>query len=62
MANKEVVIIRSGTWTNDNLDSISDVLDETIRELVPENARIINIETKEKYGLTRFWIYYTPNQ
>lgn len=52
-----VELIRSQTWMDDNFKNITDILDETIREFVSEEYKIINIETKERNGLTRFWIY-----
>ena len=53
----KIGLIRSGTWMDDNYDDIHKVLDETVEEFVGKNVRIINIETKTKNGLSRFWIY-----
>lgn len=55
---KEINIIRSETWLEDNFEDISLVLAETIKEFVGEKNRIINIEAiKADSGLSRFWIY-----
>lgn len=54
---KKIELIRSSTWLKDDFKTISDILDETIKDFVPDTAKIINIETKELNGLNRFWIY-----
>lgn len=53
----KVNIIRSQTWMVDNLQMIEAILQETISEFVEPGDRIINIEVKERSGLSRFWIY-----
>ena len=55
-----VKLTRSETWINDDFDNIHNVLDETIKDFVGEDERIINIEVKtSESGLSRFWIYTT---
>jgi hypothetical protein len=57
----EVNLIRSETWSGDNFDNIHKILDQTISDFVQKNDRIINIETKERNGAYRFWIYVLQN-
>jgi len=52
-----VELIRSSTWMSDSIIDIQDVLDETIDACVEDTDTIINIEVKERNGLSRFWIY-----
>lgn len=56
MKKRNINICRSETWMGDNFKEISSILDETIRDFV-DKERIINIEVKERGGLSRFWIY-----
>jgi len=54
----EVNIIRSETWLNDDIDEISSILEETVKDFIEPNEQIINIESKKNdSGLSRFWIY-----
>ena len=56
----KVNLIRSSTWLNDNFEDIHRTLDETIKDFVEADDRIINIESKtDTNGLSRFWIYTT---
>lgn len=54
-----VSIIRSETFLSDiSIKEINELLEETIREFIVDDERIINIEMKEdRSGLKRFWIY-----
>ena len=52
-----VNICRSETWMGDNFIEISTILEQTIKEFMKKDERIINIEVKERAGLSRFWIY-----
>lgn len=58
---EKVNIILSESFMVDHVDLtfISEVLDEAIAEFVDNDERIINIETKECGGQSRFWIYTT---
>lgn len=58
---KKIEIIRSETWMNDDLDSIHNVLEETIKDFVDEKDRIINIQVVDRNGQSRFWIYIETN-
>ena len=56
-----VEIVRSQTWmsTMDDIDVIGGILDDVISDHLDDPlCVIINIETKERNGLCRFWIYY----
>jgi hypothetical protein len=54
----KVNIIRSESWLDDNFENICSILDETIKDFVDDDERIINIESS---GLSRFWIYTTKD-
>jgi len=55
---REIDLIRSETWSNNDIATIGIILQETINDFVDEGDTIINIEAKEdRTGLSRFWIY-----
>ena len=58
----KVNLIRSETWLNDDFNMIHSTLNDTIKEFVSKDDRIINIEVKESCGLKRFWIYTEKNK
>jgi len=58
----KVNLIRSETWLNDDFNVIYSTLNDTIKEFVGKDDRIINIEVKESGGLKRFWIYTEKNK
>jgi hypothetical protein len=58
MKKMKVNIIRSESWLDDNFENICSILDETIKDFVDDDERIINIESS---GLSRFWIYTTKD-
>ena len=56
----QVNLIKSETWLDGDSEKICSILNETIKEFVADDERIINIESKTKdSGLVRFWIYTT---
>ena len=58
----DINISRSETWIDDNFEAISSILEDTIKDFIEEDDRIINIEVKERNGLKRFWIYSEKNK
>ena len=52
-----IQLTRSETWMGDDFKDIHSILDDTIKEFVGKEDKIINIEVKESGGLKRFWIY-----
>jgi hypothetical protein len=55
---REINIIRTETWLNDDFDSIHAILEQAIKDFIEEDDRIINIQmVKDSSGLSRFWIY-----
>ena len=55
---KKVNLIRSETWLDDDFDSITEILQETIDDFIEKDERIINIQVvKKNDGTNRFWIY-----
>ena len=53
----KVNITRSETFATDNLEVIDRILNETIKEWISKDQKIINIEMIERNGMYRFWIY-----
>lgn len=60
---KKINLCRSGSWVTESvtIEDLNEILNETIRDFVDEDERIINIECKEENGQGRFWIYSTKN-
>ena len=56
----KIEIVRSDIWFNtvNDIDVIGGILDEAVDSFLDENCVIVNIETKEMNGLSRFWIYF----
>ena len=53
----EITIIRSGSWSNLDLKEIEEELNQTIKDFVDDNEKIINVQLVEESGNKRFWIY-----
>jgi len=56
---KEVNLIKSESWIRSTIDEQNDILNETIKDFIEDDERIINIQAIEENGQTRFWIYTT---
>jgi len=54
---REIKLTMSESWMRNDFDEIHSILEDTIKEFIPNNERIINIEVKEQSGFKRFWIY-----
>jgi len=53
----EITIIRSGSWSNLDLKEIEEELNQTIKDFVDDNEKIIIVQLVEESGNKRLWIY-----
>lgn len=54
---RKIQLIRSEGWMGDDFEVVNSVLERTIKEMVPKDHDVINVQVVERNGNSRFWIY-----
>jgi hypothetical protein len=58
---KKIKIWRSSSWWGDDITLIREILDDVINSL-GEKDTVINIEKKQEYNISRFWVYFIEGE